>query len=107
MSGQLISRGDRKWQIKIFQGRQANGRRQYYSKTVHGTKKEAQRFLNEKLHARDTGRLLVPSTRTVQDFLLEWVDTGKPGISARTRASYREILLRYVIPELGPCRLDY
>lgn len=106
MAGQLIERGPRKWLVRIFMGRGADGKRKYYNKTIHGTKKEAQGFLNEKLHEHDRGLLVVPSKRSVEHFLLEWVDKGKPGIRERTRESYRWVLLQYVLPSLGDWRLD-
>lgn len=105
MAGQLIQRGD-KWLVRVYLGRGPDGKRKYYSKTVHGSKKKAQRFLNEKLHENDTGQLVLPSKQTVQEFLLAWVKNGKPGVSDRTRDSYRWILIRYVNPRLGGRRLD-
>ena len=47
-----------------------------------------------------------PSRRTLREYLLEWIDKGKPGISERTRESYRWMLLQYVLPKLGDRRLD-
>ena len=106
MAGQLIKRGDRKWLVRIYLGRGPDGKRKYFSKTIHGSKKEAQRFLNEKLLARDRRQLVRPSRDTVQQYLLDWIDKSKPGITDRTRASYRWILLQYVLPSLGDRRLD-
>jgi integrase len=106
MAGQLIERGDRKWLIRVFVGRGPDGKRKYFNKTIHGTKREAQRFLNEKVHQQDRGLLVVPSQRTVREYLIDWIDNGKPRISSATRDSYRWMLLQYVLPELGDRRLD-
>ncbi len=106
MAGQLIQRGERTWLVRIYLGRRVDGRRKYFNKTVHGTKREARRFLNEKLYEHDRGRLVVPSKKTVSEFLFEWIDRGKPGIQDRTRESYRWTLIQYVLPRLGDRRLD-
>ena len=106
MAGQLIERGDRKWLVRIYLGRGADGKRKYFNKTIHGNKKDAQRYLNEKLHENDRGQLVVPSRRTVQEYMLAWINKGKPGIRQRTRDSYRWQILRYIIPALGDRRLD-
>ncbi len=106
MAGQLIERGERKWLVRVYLGRGPNGKRKYFNKTIHGTKKEARRFLNEKLHENDRGQLVVPSRRTLGQYLHEWIDKGKPGIQDRTRESYRWVLLQYVLPRLGDRRLD-
>lgn len=106
MAGQLIQRGERTWLVRIYLGRGPDGKRKRFNKTIHGTKKDAQRFLNEKLYERDRGKLVVPSRRTVRDYLIDWIDKGKPGIQDRTRESYRWMLLQYVLPRLGDRRLD-
>ena len=106
MAGQLIERGERKWLMRIYLGRGPDGKRKYFNKTIHGSRKDAQKFLNEKLHEQDRGLLVVPSRRTLGEYLLEWIDKGKPGISERTRESYRWMLLQYVLPKLGDRRLD-
>ena len=106
MAGQLIERGERKWLVRVYLGRGPDGKRKYFNKTIHGSKKDARRFLNEKLHEQDRGLLVVPSRRTLREYLLEWIDKGKPGISERTRDSYRWMLLQYVLPQVGDRRLD-
>ena len=106
MAGQLIERGERKWLVRVYLGRGPDGKRKTFNKTIHGSRKDAQKFLNEKLHEQDKGLLVVPSRRTLREYLLEWIDKGKPGISDRTRDSYRWMLLQYVLPTLGDRRLD-
>lgn len=106
MAGPLIERGPGKWLIRVYLGREQDGKRKYYSKTVHCTKKEAQKFLTEKLHEHDRGRMVRPSRKTMREFLLDWIDRGKPGIQERTRDSYRWIITQYILPTLGGRRLD-
>jgi Phage integrase family len=55
-AGQIRQRGDRKWLVRIFLGRDPRtGKRLEANHTVHGSKKDAQAFLNAKLRERDLG----------------------------------------------------
>jgi integrase len=56
MAGQIISKGERTWLVRIFAGRDPiTKKKQYDNYTVHGIKKEAQAFVNAKLRERDLG----------------------------------------------------
>ena len=56
MPGQIIPRGERAWLVRIFLGRDPQtGKRQYTGHTVHGTKKDAQTYLNGAVRERDLG----------------------------------------------------
>ena len=56
--GQIIPRGPKTWLIRVFNGRDANGKRQYHSKTVHGTKVIARQYLTMALWMRERAALL-------------------------------------------------
>jgi len=43
MAGQIIARGERTWLVRVYAGLDGSGKRPYLNKTVHGTKKDAQR----------------------------------------------------------------
>jgi len=47
MAGSIIKRGKNKYLVRLYVGLE-NGKRKYHSKTIHGTKKDAERYLNEK-----------------------------------------------------------
>jgi integrase len=56
MAGQIIQRGERTWLVRVYVGRDPRtGKRVYENKTIHGTKKEAQGYLNGALRERDLG----------------------------------------------------
>jgi integrase len=55
MPGQIIERGERTWLVRVYTGRDAQGKRQYVGHTVHGTKKDAQTWLNNALREKDLG----------------------------------------------------
>lgn len=106
MAGQLIRRGDNKWLLRVYEGRDAQGKREYYSKTFHGAKKEAQRELRTMLLRRDRGERLTPPKQTLDEYLDDWLaTTAKPSVRARTFGDYEDTLKRYVRPHLGRVKL--
>jgi integrase len=82
MAGQIIERGERTWLVRIFRGRDPRtGKRVYDGHTVHGTKKDAQRYLNGALRDRDLGLYAGPNDTSVDtlldDLLLDYKVNGK------------------------------
>ncbi len=57
-AGQIVSRGSHKWLVRISLGRELEtGKRKYHNKTIRGSFREAQTYLNAKLQERVIGRL--------------------------------------------------
>lgn len=106
MAGQIIKRNERTWLVRVSRGRNASGTRQYFNKTIYGTKKDAQNYLNKKLTEKSTGTL-IPATRlTLDEFLDQWLDvSARPRLRERTFEHYRELLDRYVRKQLGAHRI--
>lgn len=67
MNGQIIKRGENTWYIRIFLGRDAGGKRKYFNKTIHGTKKDAQKFLTAKTREKDLGVSIETSRQTLNE----------------------------------------
>ena len=106
MAGQLIRRGANSWLLRVYQGRTAGGKREYFNKTVRAPKKVAQQVLTKLLRDRDTGVLLEPSRETLGDYLGQWLEVwAKPRVRARTYGSYRWLVGKYVMPVIGSRRL--
>lgn len=82
MAGQIISRGERTWLVRIYVGRDPQtGKRRYDNCTIHGSKKDAQGYLNGKLVQRDMG-VYVSVNHTLMgklfdDLLLDYKINGK------------------------------
>src|SRR5215831_6823598 len=56
MAGQIIARGERTWLVRVYHGIDPKtGKRSYQNHTIHGTKNDAQKFLNSALRDRDLG----------------------------------------------------
>jgi integrase len=106
MAGQIIRRGDNIWLVRIFTGRDEKGKRQYLNKTIHGVKKDAEKYLTATLRDRDLGVFIEPCKLSVREYLNKWLETAaKPRLRERTFSDYKEKLDRYVIPAIGEKKL--
>jgi hypothetical protein len=48
--GQIIARGDRRWLIRVYLGRdRETKKRNYHNRTIHGPVREAQAYLTRKV----------------------------------------------------------
>ena len=107
MAGQIIKRGE-SWLVRVFLGRdEKTGKRLYYNETIKGTKKDAQKVLNEKLSKSDKGKLTKKSFLTVEEFLSEWLGTiAKARVREATFDSYEYHLKQYIFEKLGNRKLS-
>ena len=98
MAGQIISRGERTWLVRVFLGRDSQtGKRRYHNKTIRGNRKDAQKYLNGVLRDLDLGTFVEPSPMTLNNFLDQWLENAaKPRIRERTYVDYKFVLDRYV-----------
>lgn len=103
--GQIEARGKDKFLVRVFLGRDASGKRKYLSKTVTGSKRDAQQALTKMLGEMDGGMLVEATRATFGEYLLAWVQ-NRPDITPRTRAEYEHRLRLSVLPTLGFVRLD-
>lgn len=102
MAGQIISRGKNVWLVRIYVGRDEAGKRIYLNKTIHGPRKAAQAWLNQRLTERDAGVAVKPAQQTLNEYLDRWLETAaKPKVRPKTLLSYRNILDCHVRPALG------
>lgn len=107
MAGQIKNRGENAWQIKVFLGRDGNGKRKYFAKTIHGPKRLAQKELTKHLGLRDAGEMLVKRVTLVKDYLELWLSTTiKKQVRENTYESYANVVKTHLIPGLGMYRLS-
>ena len=67
--GQIIARGDRRWLIRVYLGRDHETKKRiYHNRTVHGSMREAQTYLTRKLRERDLGRDLEGAKITLNEY---------------------------------------
>lgn len=101
MAGQIVKRGEGTWVVRIFLGRDG-GKRRYMNRTVHGTKKDAERVRTALMRERDLGTLAEPCRLSLNDFLDQWLEkSARPRVRERTYTDYVGLLNYYVRPKLG------
>jgi integrase len=102
-AGQLISRGSRTCLVRVSLGRDPEtGTRKYHSKTVHGSFREAQPYLNAKLQERDFGRLPRAAAIRLDRYLDQWLTTSaKPRLRPKSFTDYEGLLRLHIRPSLG------
>ena len=88
--GQIIARGDRRWLIRVYLGRnQETNKRKYHNRTIHGPMREAQAYLTRRLRERDLCRDLEGAKITLNEYLDRWLETAvKPRVREKTCQDY-------------------
>lgn len=105
-SGQIEKRGDGKWMVRVFLGRDDQGKRHFHSKTIHGTKRDAEAYRRRVQGEVHDGTFAQPTRETVGGFLDRWIrDVARHRVRAKTLETYRTYLERYVKPGVGLRRL--
>lgn len=74
--------------------------------TTKRTYDEAAKWLNQKKHERDGGRLISSENPRLSEYLTAWLEESVKGqVSVRTYRFYRTNVGRHILPELGNTRL--
>ncbi|MCA1637507.1 MAG: glycoside hydrolase family 92 protein, partial [Acidobacteria bacterium] len=95
------------WAVRIFLGRDTNGKRKYFNKTIHGTKKDAQKYLTAKLREKDLGVFIEPASMSLNEYLDKWLsESAKPRLREATLDSYQSLLQKHVREKLGSRKLS-
>lgn len=104
---QTLKRSEGRWQVRVFRGRDASGKKKFHIQTVKGTKKAALQVAREIEAAISTGTYAEPSKMSVEDFLTGWLnDTASQRLRERTLESYRKLVSTYIVPALGDTKLS-
>jgi integrase len=103
--GSLIQRGRNSWQLKFDLPNGPDGQRRTRRETVHAASRaEAQKSLNARLAARDTGELVEPSAMTVVEAVEKSINAAQ--YVAKFDARAREILRLHIKPWFGGRKLQ-
>jgi integrase len=101
--GQIIARGERRWLVRVYLGRDRETRKRiYHNRTIYGSQRHAQAYLTRRLHERDLSRGVEGLQVTVDEFLDHWLKTAvKPKVRGKTYSDYVAMLRRYIRPAIG------
>jgi len=106
MTGHMQERGPKTWRLSVYVGRDARtSKKRYVQRTVHGTKREAERALARLVTEVDEGRHSASAAGTFGNLLDRWLETKEQSVDVSTISSYRWLTEQYVRPALGRSRL--
>ena len=100
MKGSMRQRGSA-WELRVYLGVDpVSGKQRYVTKTVRGSKREAQRALNELVVAAERGAV-ARTTTTVGELLDAWFELAREDFSPKTVRETAGMIERYLRPALG------
>jgi integrase len=101
--GQIIPRGDHRWLVRVYLGRDPETRRRKYrSRTIRGSFRAAQHYLNTRLEERDQGGELAGEDLTLNQYLDRWLELAAwPKLRAMSFRDYQALVARHIRPALG------
>lgn len=102
MRGNIRQRSKNSWTITIElpKDTKTNKRKQKYY-TIRGSKKEAEKFLTEKLRELDTGLLISTNKIRFDDYLDYWKDKTFENLEITTKEGYVQKIDKHIKPYLG------
>ena len=108
MAGNIIDNKNGSYRLRVSNGFDTNGKRKYYSKTIHcSSKSAAEKELAKFIASIESGCTYSTSKTTLNDFSKQWLKTyGKNNLSPTTYQGYEEKLRLHILPYLGSKRID-
>ena len=107
-SGAIEGRGNSRWLISVEHGHGLDGKRRRQRVTIHGTKRDAQAALRERLSQRDNGVEASAERITLAEWLPRWLARhhAEGHISDRVRDRYEGIINAHLLPAIGRLRVQ-
>jgi len=100
--GQIIAVRENTWMIRIPMGCDLQTKqRSYYNRTVHGSLRQAQKFLGKKINELGANIERDGAKIRLDQYLDQWLKTVKSRICSKTFESYESLLAKYIRPSLG------
>ena len=96
------------YRIRYTLPAEKNGKQKRVTETVRGTKTYAQKTLTKRLAQLEAKRHVDKTKLTVAGFIQDWFENhiADDKITLRTAQGYRGYIDRYIIPTIGPIRLQ-
>lgn len=107
MKGSVYQRGSTwYYKFRLSDRDPSTGQYPWITKGGFDTEREAWRACRDAMRDADRGRIVKSSTRTVAEFLTEWLAAVQPALDATTWQSWSDYARCYVIPHIGAERLQ-
>ena len=101
VAGSMRQRGTESWELRVHIGRDPEtGKKQYATRTVRGSRREAERALARLVAEVEDGAVAVRAG-TVAELCERWFSRVEPDLSPTTAHGYRLLLDRRILPRFG------
>ena len=102
MRGSIQKRGKSSWRVRAYVGvDDATGTKRTVSRTVRGTKRDAEEVMHRLLLEVGDGRYISSPSLTVGDLLDQWWSVKRPTLSPSTARDWDSCLRLHVRPHVG------
>jgi integrase len=101
-----VGRRGESWFFRVDLPPGPDGKRRQKRVGGFATEREARRALAQSKVDIDTGKLRYGARRTVAELAVEWLEAVRPNRKASTFSNYGWLMRAYVVPRIGPVRLD-
>ncbi len=106
MSGSLRQKTKGVWEVRFDGGRDPlTGRRRQISRSVRGSKRDAQQVMNALVAEADAGGFIGTST-TFEQLCIQWLALAENDLSPTTLRRYENLLSKRILPALGSRRVN-
>ena len=99
--GSITPTGTNRWKVRFDGPPKSDGSRRQIAERFDGNKKEAERYLANRLRNRDQGVLVRQSSDTLGQFITSWINRRAGDLSPRTVQGYREYFRGHIESTIG------
>lgn len=96
-----ISKEKNSWKVRIELPKGNDGKRKQKSYTIYGRRRDAEKFLTEKLRELDTGLLINTNKMKFSNYLDYWKDKTFENLEITTKEGYVQKIDKHIKPYLG------
>lgn len=101
MPGSITKRGAGTWLVRLTLGTDGRGKRHVLTRTIHGTKKEAEAWLREQIYQKEMGALPLAGSERFDRVVASWWDHTRSRLRPTTQHQYRRIVDKFLLPALA------
>ncbi len=106
MRGSLREKRAGYWEVRIDAGvDRLTGKRVQVSRSVEGSRRDAERVLNTLISKHETASVGGSTTATLGQLLGAWLEQVEPDLAYHTVKGYRRLIANHIEPSLGAIKL--
>src|SRR6202453_3855423 len=100
--------GPQRWELRVYLGRDKNGRARQSTRSFAGTKREAESALAAFVSEIERGRRARTSRALFADYARQWLESRRRGkdLAVKSLERYEGIIRDHLLPHLGRTRIS-